>query len=991
MGTSHRALHLLLAALLALAMAGAAQFIGLTGATNAPATVNRIVQENLRRGSTAWQSPELAAAVAAGPGSEANSAPSARSLPSSGNAIGRATGFVDAAISGYADQVSVNHGAPITLYVSTTAPTYSIDVYRMGWYGGNGANLVLAAGTFSGMIQPVPDPDPITGLIDAGWQPSYTLQTGGDWTSGVYLAKLTSSAGNVGYITFVLRDDNSTASIVYQVPVTTWEAYNNWGGKSLYDENSTGGRAYKVSFNRPYSYDGPGTGGFFDGDYNTIRFLERTGYNVTYATSVDLAANPHLLDGRKVFLSNWHDEYWSKEMRDNLTAASGRGVHLAFFDANNIYWQIRFEPSATGAPNRTITCYKDATLDTSAPTPGQTTVRWRDQPVNQPENGLLGAMYQGNWTDWSLAYPWIVQNSTAFVYRGTGLADGDQIPSLVGYEFDSVFANGQTPSGLVTLSASPVQAFGYPFTANAAIYKTAAGGYVFDAGTFYWAWKLDDNIYQSHGADARVQQMTQNLLNTMLGQPLPPPLPASQPGPTVTIFDDAPLSFWYAYSWGATYDLANANPVHSGTRSISFTANEGYAGLELVTNGTTSVASNAFLHFYARATQPGQALGVFVQHAGSDRPLIVPLANYGGNPASDGWTSYLIPLADLGVDPGMQPVWAVGFTDVTGGAQPAVYLDDIQFVPASGGPTTTATLTPQPNAEGWLSKPASITLSATAPLGFSVSVTYYTLDGGARQTYAAPGITVKTDGTHTLSYWSVDSSGASEKAHDLTFGVDQTAPTATIASPDGVSLLNQAVLADYRCSDSGAGLTSCVGPAANGAAIDTTTVGRASFKVVATDRAGNVGKQATTYQVTYNICPVGSAAPLATSQVTPKLGGGGQGGDKDGKGNKGGNGGKDGQQGAGSPITIALQLCDAGTQVVPGGANVKVTATDIDGQPKLLNAPGDGPGKPDFAYDPAQARYMFAQDPKKLASGAHTLNFTVTGDPVPHAISFTVP
>ena len=94
-----------------------------------------------------------------------------------------------------------------------------------------------------------------------------------------------------------------------------------------------------------------------------VRWLEAQSYNVTYLTSTDLQSNPGLLSGNPVFLSDFHDENWSKGMRDNLTGARDRGMDLAFFDVNDLYWQVRFESSAAGVANRVLVCYKDASTD----------------------------------------------------------------------------------------------------------------------------------------------------------------------------------------------------------------------------------------------------------------------------------------------------------------------------------------------------------------------------------------------------------------------------------------------------------------------------------------------------------------------------------------------------------------------------------------------------------------------------------------------------
>lgn len=344
-------------------------------------------------------------------------------------------------IKGYANLTSVNRGGSINFHVSTTQPSFDIAVYRMGWYEGAGGRFVTGAKGFTGTNYGVPAADPVTGLIEANWPVAYTLNVGANWVSGVYIAKLIAANKSEGYIIFIVRDDSSTADILFQIPVTTYQAYNNWGGKSLYTSNSNGGlNADKVSFDRPYE-SWNGTGLFFYGDYHMIRWLEKEGYNVAYATNLDTEVNPNLMANHKVFLSNYHDEYWSWNMRQNLLTYRDAGKDLAFFDSNNIYWQVRFEPSVSSStPNRVMVCYKDTTdpMTTSA-TPWLTTVQWRQDPVNMPENEILGAMYQDLLTGPNL--PWIVQNANHFIYNGTGLQNGDSIPDLVGYEYDKVFNN----------------------------------------------------------------------------------------------------------------------------------------------------------------------------------------------------------------------------------------------------------------------------------------------------------------------------------------------------------------------------------------------------------------------------------------------------------------------------------------------------------------------------------------------------------------------
>src|SRR6266478_2240596 len=149
-------------------------------------------------------------------------------------------------IKGYASATSINKGQNITFYVSVNpAQTYTIDVYRMGWYQGLGARLMQHIGPLNGVQQPTCPTNATTGMIECQWASAYTLATQTSWTSGTYLATLTNSQGYQNYIVFVVRDDNRVAALLYKQPVTTYQAYNNYPydsmtGKSLYSFNSYG-------------------------------------------------------------------------------------------------------------------------------------------------------------------------------------------------------------------------------------------------------------------------------------------------------------------------------------------------------------------------------------------------------------------------------------------------------------------------------------------------------------------------------------------------------------------------------------------------------------------------------------------------------------------------------------------------------------------------------------------------------------------------------
>ena len=127
-----------------------------------------------------------------------------------------------------------------------------------------------------------------------------------------------------------------------QAGASTWQAYNGWGGGSLYPFNSPGGnRAAKVAFDRPV--DRHALMRAFEWDAPLVMFLERSGYDLAYQADLDTARDPATLQGRHAILVAGHNEYWAKTVRDGFDRARAAGTSLAFFGANAAYWQVRYE------------------------------------------------------------------------------------------------------------------------------------------------------------------------------------------------------------------------------------------------------------------------------------------------------------------------------------------------------------------------------------------------------------------------------------------------------------------------------------------------------------------------------------------------------------------------------------------------------------------------------------------------------------------------
>jgi hypothetical protein len=266
----------------------------------------------------------------------------------------------------------------------------------MGWYGGTDGRLVWRSGPQPGLRQAGPVVDPGTHMAEARWRPSLRVTIDGNWVPGAYLLVLRSSVGDGHYVPLTIRDDASRAPLVIVDAVTTWQAYNTWGGCSLYMCPTVKHvkRATVVSFDRPYAHEfNLGSADFIDHELPLIALAEQLGLNVTYVTDVDIDRDPGLVRRHKAVVSLGHDEYYSSAMRQALIDGRAAGVNLAFFGANAMYRHIRLEPSWDGRPQRREVNYRSLKDPAAATNPSEATVQWRDPPDPRPEAAVIGAQY----------------------------------------------------------------------------------------------------------------------------------------------------------------------------------------------------------------------------------------------------------------------------------------------------------------------------------------------------------------------------------------------------------------------------------------------------------------------------------------------------------------------------------------------------------------------------------------------------------------------
>lgn len=429
-----------------------------------------------------------------------------------------------AAVQAYADRVSVLPGEEFGLHVSTTAPGFRVSAYRVGWYGGAQARLVWRSERVRGARQGPPDFESGTRTIRAGWKRSLRIATTG-WPEGAYLLRLDAENGHQRYVPMVLRSRESRGRTVLMHAVATWQAYNTWGGYSLYQgaDGAYGSRSLAVSFDRPYA--GNGAEKFLVYERAAVVLAERLGIPLAYTTGVDVALDPSVLDGARAALSLGHDEYWTPEQREHVTRARDAGTNLAFLGANACFRRIRLAPGPDGSPARTVVCYKTAYRDDPylvGHRSDMATTDFRLPPAADPESSLIGVMYEGYPTD----APYVVLESGHWLFDGTGAERGTAFDHLVGVEYDRVTPGDPTPEPLEIIAHSPLVCNGRHSHSDSAYYTVESGAGVFASGTMRWVEALMAGTRENgrnHGLDARtgafVTRTTENLLRAFAAGP----------------------------------------------------------------------------------------------------------------------------------------------------------------------------------------------------------------------------------------------------------------------------------------------------------------------------------------------------------------------------------------------------------------------------------------------------------------------------------------
>jgi hypothetical protein len=395
-----------------------------------------------------------------------------------------------------------------------------VRLYRLGWYGGLGGRFVYASRRLPAVTQPPCAHDARTGLTVCGWRATWSLRLPATLVSGVYVGKLVTDRGAAKYTLLVVAA-RRPGRMLAQISTSTYQAYNDWGGDDLYPSTAlpvvvTGThQGVEVSDQRPYD-SVTGAGQLFARDIAMVRFLERSGYPVTYMTDAGPDLHPGWLLAARAVVVIGHSEYWSQRAHDAFAAARDHGVSLAFFSSDTMGWRVRFERG-----DHVIIGYKEHVgLDPGTPQTGRFPDGGASITATEYENCITPRAGPGSPPVYRY-YAWHPTLAPAWLYRGTGFTAGSSVPGIVGYELDREAPS--PPAGLVVVGSGSAtcqsSTAGSDF-AHSTLYRARSGAYVFSSGTMGWQLGLipvpDTSPDAPASPDPRLVRLTENLLARML-------------------------------------------------------------------------------------------------------------------------------------------------------------------------------------------------------------------------------------------------------------------------------------------------------------------------------------------------------------------------------------------------------------------------------------------------------------------------------------------
>ncbi len=371
-------------------------------------------------------------------------------------------------IQGWASTTYAAAGQNVGLYVTTTATTFRVIAYRMGYYQGKGARQIWESKPERGQVQPACTVTPGVNMVTCDdWHRSLTMHVTDAFVQGDYLLKLVGSGGQQSYVLLTVWNPSSTATYLVVARSLTEEGWNTYGGYSYYEGQGactlgqTGSyppcnRARIVSFDRPMA-TGEGASDFLGDEYPLVRFMEEHGLDAAYVTDVTVSEHPSIVLRHRVYISPGHDETWTTIERNAVEGAIAHGVNVAFMGAAPMVRHARLQSSPIGIDREEVD-YRTSTEDPTNGTGHTATVTgntFATPPVSSPPTGLIGGEYSGYVDTDAAALPFVVYDASSWIFDGTGLKDGSAVPDVVRSDIQHVDPTA-SPTDLQVLGHSPI-------------------------------------------------------------------------------------------------------------------------------------------------------------------------------------------------------------------------------------------------------------------------------------------------------------------------------------------------------------------------------------------------------------------------------------------------------------------------------------------------------------------------------------------------------
>jgi len=439
-------------------------------------------------------------------------------------------------IEGFANTTDVSPGQTVGFYISSQAPSFTITAYRMGYYQGKGARQVWTSKSLPGVVQPACPLTPKINMVSCdNWAQTTSLEISKIFVPGYYLFKLTSSTNQQSYIPLTISDPTSHSTYVLIGRSMTEAGWNTYGGYSFYQGLGTCAPTYPVcnrarvaSFDRPFD-TGNGASDFLGNEYPLVQYVEKEGLDVSYLSDVTLSVDPTLAMNHTALLSLGHDETWTYEERQGVLAAMNKGLNVVYFGAAAVLRHARLQASPLG-PDQEVVNYRSTTEDpmsATGPASQITGNTFNVPPTNLSPTLMTGELYSGFLIPGTPAVPLVVSDATSWLYTGTGLVNGSQIPGVIDSDIDHRDPGADSPANLQILAHSPVPLSqmvtnqgkwgAYTYADTTYWTSTTSDAGVFDAGTVNWIYAMQNCAAGQSCPGPLMQKMTGNILH-LFGQ-----------------------------------------------------------------------------------------------------------------------------------------------------------------------------------------------------------------------------------------------------------------------------------------------------------------------------------------------------------------------------------------------------------------------------------------------------------------------------------------